>query len=111
MAEYYRVVIPAEQKVYKLGTLHSAMKTFPLLLENEGAFQEFILYGDETHAFLQDRYEYTEDIELVDYDTIPLEKEEWLEQKSYTASEFRVVFEEFGGKLVRKINKFDFVTC
>lgn len=111
MAEYYRVAIPSQKKVYKLGTLHSAIKTFPLLLEDEGAFQEFVLYGDETHAFLEDKYEDREGYEKVQYDTIPSDMSEWVERKSYTTAEFKVVFEEFGGKKVMKVNKFDFIKC
>lgn len=110
MAEYFCVAIPSQEKVYKLGTISSARRTFPLLLNNEGAFETVILYGDETHARLHDKYEYDENAyETVDYDSYPSELSETVDQKAYSEAEFRVVFNEFGGKLVRMVNKFDFV--
>lgn len=119
MAEYFCVAIPSQGKVYKLGTISSARRTFPLLLNNEGAYESIILCGDETHSRLQDKFEYdvnqfeyeygVNPFEMVDYDSYPNELSETVEQKAYTEAEFRVVFNEFGGKLVRKVNKFDFI--
>lgn len=97
MAEYYRVVIPETKKVFKLGTLHNAIHTFPLLLEKVVLTNSFILYGDETHGFLQDRYEYNDDFEVLEFHIISNRDIEWTNEFKYTTEKFREIFNELGG--------------
>lgn len=105
MAERFYVATPKDKRLYSLGTAHSAKETFPLLLEELGTAVEFVLFGEETHAFLEDQYKDDENFEVVYYDSIPTEKQSLSDNISYAREEFLQIFNNFGGKVVNGVPK------
>lgn len=100
MAEVYYVAIPHEKKLYYLGTLHSAKSTFPLLMEEVGSGVAFVLFGEDTHAFLDDQYKDNDAFEEIEYDFISSDKDVLSEKVSYSREEFLKILWEYGGKEV-----------
>lgn len=102
MSNYYRLAVLSEQKVYNLGKSYGAKDTLPILLSTLDESQDVVLYGDESHAFLEDKYEYNEGFELVsDF----AKRKELLKNKGMNLQEFYELFEKHGG-LVLSVEKF-----
>lgn len=98
MSECYYVVVEGEKVVYELGTMSAAATTFPLLLKKELPLKEFILFGDETHSWLEDKYLYNPGYEQKDYSFYYGVEKGIGGPTIYFVEAFSAVFNQAGGK-------------
>lgn len=100
MAEYYKLAVLPDRNSYFLGTKHAAKGALMLLLNETDVEKDVVLYGDETHAFLEERYEGDEEFNRVDFSDVSLDKVALLENIELSRAEFEQIFEDYGGKVV-----------
>lgn len=99
MSNYIRVADISAKKVYSLGKAHSAASMLPLLLMQLEQ-TKLVLYGDESHGFLEDKYEVEENFQNVTFDSYTDDQVEWVELNKWSFDEFDELFEEYGGIIV-----------
>lgn len=104
MAEYYSVAVPADKKIYTLGTKSSARFTLPLFICNILGDKSFVFYHDG--GFLEDRYEYDLQYEIVSFDFIPVNDIPFAESIQLSDGEFTVFYERLKGSEVTR-NEFE----
>lgn len=100
MSNYYSLVKLKDKTVYSLGTKNSARQSLPLLLLELDDYCDVVLYGDETHAFLEDKYEYNLSFEKIIFDSIPSDKIELIKRIELKLEEFDNIFEENSGEII-----------
>lgn len=104
MSNYIRVADLTNQKVYLLGTAYSSTHTLPVLLKKLSKnTTSIILYGDESHNFLEDKYEYEKEFERVDFSYVPSDSIEWIAANLWDLNEFYELFSEYGGRRVNPL--------
>lgn len=102
MSEYYRVSIPRKKITYYLGTSSAAQQTLPLLVNEVIEDEHFVLWGDETHAWLEDEYNYAKQYEEVDYSSYSSTLSELVKMTELSEEIFDELFEELGGETISK---------
>lgn len=102
MSNYIRVADISAKKVYSMGKAHSAASTLPLLLKQLSSAKDtkLVLYGDESHGFLDDKYEDSEEFEQISFDSYADDQVEWVKSNKWSFDEFDELFEEYGGNIV-----------
>lgn len=100
MSEYYSVAVPAEKKIYALGTKSSACFTLPFFICTVLEDNSFVFYHDG--GFLEDKYEYDLLYKVVDYDSIALMDVPFAESIQLSVEEFKVFYENLKGKEVNR---------
>ena len=109
MSNYYSVAIIEDKTVYWMGKYSSAKHILPLFLKNNCTNKTFCIYGDETHAWCEDKYEYGEVYDLIEFDNYPAIETEWVEEHYLSREEFDNMINTIGGKEVRLGDSGDFI--
>ena len=109
MSNYYSVAIIEDKNVYWMGKYSSAKHILPLFLKNNCINKTFCIYGDETHAWCEDKYEYDEVYDLIEFDNYPAIETEWVEEHCLSREEFDNMINTIGGKEVRLGDNRDFI--
>jgi len=104
MSNYYSVAVIEEKTVYYMGKACFARFILPLFFKNNCKNKTFCIYGDESHAWCEDKYEYDEDYDLIEFDSYPAIETEWVEKNCLSKDQFNKLINKIGGKEVR-INK------
>lgn len=100
MSNYIRVADLSAKKVYLLGKARSAASNLPLLLMQLSTEPtKIVLYGDESHGFLEDKYEDEENFEQILFDSHAGDSVEWVNSNKWSSDEFNELFEEYGGDI------------
>ena len=98
--DYIRFVDLENKKVYDLGKRSEAKYYLPFLA-HQFQGRPVVLYGDETHCYLEDKYE-TE--EYREYKECLLSCKDFginnLNNNEMSMADFNKIFEEIGGKVV-----------
>lgn len=94
VGDTYSLAVPVDKKTYYLGSISSAIRCLPLLLEEKCIDKEVILFHDG--GFMSDRYEGSNDLwgagseefkgEI--YDGYPTSKGDWVEENMLDKDEF-----------------------
>ena len=106
--DYINFVDIESKKIYDLGKVNEAKLYLPFLV-HKYAGKPVVIFGDETHCYLEDKYllkayggEYEEHsiTEEEDYDIDDLFEQEMSDE------EFANIFEKIGGKIIRNLEDF-----
>ena len=108
--DYINFIDIEAKKIYDLGKANEAKLYIPFLAYKY-AGKPVVLYGDETHCYLEDKYlvkgyggEYEELSITGEYYNI-----DSLFESEMSDEEFANIFEKIGGKIIRNLE--DFVDC
>lgn len=107
MADYISFVDIENKKIYDIGKRNEAKYYLPYLASK---FQDkpIIFFGDETHCFLEDKYEIKE--YGGEYDEISWEYEDYdsdiLDDINMSGKEFNEIFEKVGGKVITNLEDY-----
>ncbi|ASA22649.1 hypothetical protein [Paenibacillus donghaensis] len=94
MGDTYSLAVPSDKKTYYLGTISSAIRCLPLLLEDKCIDKEVILFYDG--GFRSDKYDGADEFGPAGtagffgemYDSYPISKGEWVEKNMLDGDEF-----------------------
>jgi len=109
MSNYYSVAVIEEKTIYYMGKASSASFILPLFLKNNCTNKTFCIYGDESHAWCEDKYEYNEGYDLIEFDNYPAIETEWVEEHCLSREQFDKLINEIGGKEVMIGDNGDFI--
>jgi len=110
MSNYYSVAVIEEKTVYYMGKFSSTRFILPLFFKNNCKNKTFCIYGDESHAWCEDKYEYDEDYDLIEFDSYPAIETEWVEKNCLSKENFDKLIVEIGAKEVRLEDNGNFTT-
>lgn len=100
MSQTFKLAVPSLQKVFNLGSLHSAMHTLPLFLRDAPDTQTFMLYRDGD--FLEDRFEDEQNFEVKDFSTYPIGDDDWVRENKLSLEQLLVLAADIHGQEVSK---------
>ncbi|MEK3955758.1 MULTISPECIES: hypothetical protein [unclassified Psychrobacillus] len=101
MSNLIRVADISAKKVYSLGKARNAANILPLLLSQLSLKStQIVLYGDESHAFLEDKYEDEQNFEQNMLDSYTDDWVDWAKSNKWSLEEFNELFEVYGGNIV-----------
>ena len=107
MADYISFVDIENKRIYDLGKRSEAKHYLPFMAYK---FQgkPIVFFGDETHCYLEDKYE-TEEYGG-EYEDYSLGNEDWnthlLTDIKMSKAEFNEIFEKIGGKVVTNLEDY-----
>ena len=101
MSEYYSIANITNKNIYYLGTKHAAKDTLPLFVRNFDEKDTIILYGDETHSRIHDKYLFEDSFKEIDYSTYSVKCVDLIKAIGMSRDEFTNKFNEIGGVVIR----------